>query len=381
MLRPNIMIHESDIEQLTLDILRDDNGYTVLHGPHIVDGRAKERELSDVFLTARLRAAINRLNPHIPAAAREEAFKKAQRADALSLLDNNQAFHQMLTDGLDIKFGIGDGKAKTDKVWLIDWDNPDNNEFTAVNQLVFTESHNRRIPDVVLFVNGIPLVVIELKNASDENADIQAAYNQLQTYKQLIPSLFIPNALLIISDGWFAKVGGLSSQYSRFMEWKTADGLTLIDPKTESALVPMLHGLLNKKTLLDLIRHLIVFEESRDETIKKIAAYHQYYAVNRAIASTIRAAAPAPPMIRQEPETYGLPTVKSQPPGDKRAGVFWHTQGSGKSLSMLFYAGKLILAEQMNNPTLVVITDRNDLDQQLFETFSNCRHLLRQTPT
>ncbi len=374
-------LYESEIEEITLDVLHDDNGYTVLHGPNILDGYTQERDTGDIFLLVRLRAAINRLNPHIPAAARDEAFKKAQRADALSLLDNNQAFHQMLTDGLDIKFGIGDGKAKTDKVWLIDWDNPANNDFVAVNQLVFTESHHKRIPDVVLFVNGIPLVVIELKNASDENADIQAAYNQLQTYKQQIPSLFIPNALLIISDGWFAKVGGLSSLYSRFLEWKTADGLTLVDPETESALVPMIHGLLNKQTLLDLIRHFIVFEETRDETIKKIAAYHQYYAVNRAIASTIRAAAPAPPMVRQEPEAYGLPTVKTQPPGDKRAGVFWHTQGSGKSLSMVFYAGKLILAEQMNNPTLVVITDRNDLDQQLFETFSNCRHLLRQTPT
>ncbi len=374
-------ITESEIEQIALNALRDDNGYSVLFGPDMAEGPGKERGYGDIILQARLRAAIDRLNPTIPAAARDEAFKKAMRADALTLLANNEDFHRLLTDGMDIKFGIGDGKAKTDKVWLVDWDTPENNEFLAVNQFTVVENHNNRRPDIVLFVNGLPLVVIELKNASDENADLQAAYHQLQTYKQLIPSLFVPNALLIISDGWFAKVGGLSSEYSRFMEWKTADGRTLVDPSVESALVPMIRGLLNKQTLLDMIRHFIVFEQSRDQTIKKIAAYHQYYAVNRAVASTLRASAEAPRVIRQEPEAYGLPTVANQPQGDQRAGVVWHTQGSGKSLSMVFYAGKLVLAEEMNNPTLVVITDRNDLDQQLFETFSNCQQLLRQTPT
>lgn len=379
-------MYESDIEQIALDVVRDDNGYTIRYGPDLAEGPAKERDYHDVILATRLRAAINRLNPTIPAAAREEAFKKVLRADALTLLDNNEAFHRLLTDGIDIKFGIGDGKAKTDKVWLIDFDHPERNEFLAVNQFTVTStalSHrggNKR-PDIVLFVNGLPLVVIELKNAGDESASIEAAFHQLQTYKQLIPSLFVTNALLIISDGWFAKAGTLSSNYGRFMEWKTADGRTIVDPKNEMALAPLLQGMLNQQTLLDLIRHFIVFEQSRDQTIKKVAAYHQYYAVNRAIASTLRAAADAPKMIRQEPEPYGLPTVASQPKGDQRAGVVWHTQGSGKSLSMLFYAGKLILTEAMNNPTLVIITDRNDLDQQLFETFSNCQHLLRQTPT
>ena len=374
-------MYESEIEQITLDVLRDDNSYAIRYGPDLAEGPAKERDYSETILATRLRAAIDRLNPTIPAVAREEAYKRVLRVDALTLLDNNEAFHRLLTDGIDIKFGIGDGKAKTDKVWLIDFDHPENNEFLAVNQFTVIENHNNKRPDLVLFINGLPLVVMELKNAGDENASIEAAFHQLQTYKQLIPSLFVTNALLIISDGWFAKAGSLSSDYGRFMEWKTADGRTIIDPKTESELVPLIQGLLNQQTILDLIRYFIVFEQGRDQTIKKVAAYHQYYAVNRAIASTLRAAADAPRMMRQEPETYGLPTVASQPKGDQRAGVVWHTQGSGKSLSMLFYAGKLILTTAMNNPTLVIITDRNDLDQQLFETFSNCQHLLRQTPT
>lgn len=373
-------IYESEIEQIALDVLRDRNGYTILHGPNLLNDPTKERDTTDTFLLGRLRAAIDRLNPHMPPPAREEAFRRVQRFDAIGLLDNNEAFHRLLTDGIDIKFSVGGGKARTDKVWLIDWEHPTNNEFVAVNQLTFSESHHKRIPDIVLFVNGIPLVVIELKNASDENADVFAAFQQLQTYKQQIPSLFIPNALMIISDGWFASMGGISSPYTRFMAWKTADGTTLIDTQTESAMVPMIHGLLNKQTLLDVLHHFIVFEHTHNETIKKIAAYHQYYAVNRAIDSTLRAAAPVTEALREEPAGYGLPTVKTQPLGDQRAGVVWHTQGSGKSLSMVFYAGKLVLTSQMNNPTLVVITDRNDLDQQLYETFSNCQQLLRQTP-
>jgi type I restriction enzyme R subunit len=266
----------------------------------------------------------------------------------------------------------------------MDFAAPENNEFLAVNQYTVLENHNRKRPDVVVMINGLPLVVMELKNAADENADIHAAYHQLQTYKQLIPSLFVYNAILIVSDGWFARVGTLSSEYPRFMEWKTGDGETIVDTRRESALEPMLRGLLNKRTLLDLIRHFIVFEKTKEKTLKKVAAYHQYYAVNKAIESTIRAALPpekvAKPEIREDPAKYGFADAKDQPPGDKRAGVVWHTQGSGKSLTMLFFAGKLVLAEAMSNPTLVVLTDRNDLDQQLFETFSNCRQLLRQTP-
>lgn len=340
----------------------------------------KEREYTEVALAGRLRTAIDRLNPDIPADAREEACKRALRTAFTTVIDNNEAFHRLLTDGVDVKYGIGEGKSRTDKVWLIDFANPEKNEFLAINQFTVLENHNNKRPDIVLFINGLPLVVMELKNPADENAGVQAAFNQLQTYQQLIPSLFACNAFLVISDGWFAKIGTLTSDYARFMEWKSADGKNIVDSKRQSELEPMIKGLLNKQTLLDVIRHFIVFEKSKETTLKKIAAYHQYYAVNRAIGSTVRASAMPGGFIFEHPGEFGLATTEEQPLGDKRAGVIWHTQGSGKSLSMVFYAGKLVLAEAMNNPTLVVLTDRNDLDQQLFETFSNCQQLLRQSP-
>lgn len=377
-------LYESEIEQIALDILREENGYIVAFGPDISEGEGKEREYTEVVLQGRLRAAIDRLNPTIPAEAREDAARKALRTVSVSLLENNEAFHRLLTDGIDVKFSVGDGKARTDKVWLVDFVDPENNEFLAVNQYTVLENHNKKRPDVVLLVNGLPLVVMELKNAADENADVRAAFQQLQTYKQLIPSLFIHNAVLIVSDGWFARVGTISSEFPRFMEWKSGDGNTIVDTRRESALEPMIKGLLNKRTLLDLIRHFIVFEKTKEKTIKKVAAYHQYYAVNKAIESTIRAALPPERKTQvetgEDPARYGFANALHQPAGDKRAGVVWHTQGSGKSLSMVFFAGKLVLAEAMGNPTLMVLTDRNDLDQQLFETFSNCQQLLRQTP-
>jgi type I restriction enzyme R subunit len=373
-------ITESEIEQIALDILSSDLGYTVLYGPDIAEGDRKERDYTEVVLQQRLKTAIDKFNPTIPEEAKEEAFKKALRTVTVSLADNNEHFHRMLTEGVDVKFSIGEGKTKTDKVWLIDFEKPKNNEFLAINQFTVVENHNNKRPDIVLFVNGLPLVVIELKNATDETADVKAAYNQLQTYKQLVPSLFNYNTFLLVSDGWFAKAGTLSSDYSRFMEWKTADGITVVDSQREPEMEPMIKGLLNKETLLDVIRHFIVFEKTKEKTIKKIAAYHQYYAVNKAIESTIRAAS-IPENVANEPPThFGLPTVKDQPKGDQRAGVVWHTQGSGKSLSMVFYTGKLVLAEEMNNPTILVLTDRNDLDQQLFETFGNCEQLIRQKP-
>ena len=373
-------ITESEIEQIALDILSEDLGYIVLYGPDIAEGNRKERDYTEVVLHQRLKTAIDKFNPNIPEEAREEAFKKALRTVTVSLADNNEHFHRMLTEGVDVKFSIGEGKTKTDKVWLIDFENPKNNEFLAINQFTVVENHNNKRPDIVLFVNGLPLVVIELKNATDETADVKAAYNQLQTYKQLIPSLFNYNTFLLASDGWFAKAGTLSSDYSRFMEWKTADGITVVDSQREPEMEPMIKGLLNKETLLDVIRHFIVFEKTKEKTIKKIAAYHQYYAVNKAIESTIRASSPPQNIANEPPSNFGLPSVKDQPKGDQRAGVVWHTQGSGKSLSMVFYTGKLVLAEEMNNPTILVLTDRNDLDQQLFETFGNCEQLIRQKP-
>jgi type I restriction enzyme, R subunit len=373
-------LFESEIEQITLDILGEENGYTVLYGPDLSEGNNKEREYTEVALIGRLRAAVDHLNPDIPADACDEACKRALRTAFTTVIDNNEAFHRLLTDGVDVKYSVGEGKSRTDKVWLIDFANPEKNEFLAVNQFTVLENHNNKRPDIVLFINGLPLVVVELKNPADENAGLQAAFNQLQTYQQLIPSLFTYNAFLVISDGWFAKIGTITSDYARFMEWKSADGKKIVDTKKQSELEPMIKGLLNKQTLLDVIRHFIVFEKTKEKTLKKIAAYHQYYAVNRAIGSTVRASAEPGGFVREHPGEYGLPTTEEQLQGDKRAGVIWHTQGSGKSLSMVFYAGKLVLSEPMNNPTLMVLTDRNDLDQQLFETFSNCQQLLRQSP-
>lgn len=376
-------LYESEIEEIALDLLHDENGYDVRFGPDLAEGAGKERDYNEVVLSARLRSAIDRINPSLPTGARDDAFKKVMRSAALTVIDNNEAFHRLLVDGVDVKFSVGDGKTRTDKVWLVDFDNPENNEFLAVNQFTVIENNSNKRPDIVIFINGLPLVVIELKNATDENADVSAAFRQLQTYQHVIPSLFTYNAFLVISDGWFAKVGTISSDYPRFMEWKTADGKTIVDSKTQPELEPLIKGLFNRKTLLDVIRHFIVFEKTREKTVKKIAAYHQYYAVNKAILSTLRASAVRADFmsaLREDPAEYGLPSVEEQPIGDKRAGVIWHTQGSGKSLSMVFYTGKLVLAEAMNNPTIVVLTDRNDLDQQLFETFSNCQSLLRQTP-
>lgn len=373
-------LFESEIEEIALDLLHDENGYDVRFGPDLAEGTGKERDYNEVVLSARLRSAIDRINPNIPAGARDDAFKKVMRSAALTVIDNNEAFHRLLVDGVDVKFSVGDGKTRTDKVWLVDFANPENNEFLAVNQFTIIENNTNKRPDIVIFINGLPLVVIELKNATDENADVSAAFRQLQTYQHVIPSLFTYNAFLVISDGWFAKVGTISSDYPRFMEWKTADGKTIVDSKTQPELEPLIQGLFNKKTLLDVIRYFIVFEKTREKTVKKIAAYHQYYAVNKAILSTLRASAANDKFVREDPAEYGLPSVEEQPIGDKRAGVIWHTQGSGKSLSMVFYTGKLVLTEAMNNPTIVVLTDRNDLDQQLFETFSNCQSLLRQSP-
>jgi type I restriction enzyme R subunit len=349
---------EDEIEQLALEILRDDLGYETLYGPDIVEGDAPERTYVEVILAKRLQEAIDRINPAIPVEAREEAYKKVLRAASIEALAGNEAFHVMLTDGIDVKFRTATG-TRSDKVWLIDYTNPQQNNFLAVNQFTVIENHVNKRADVVLFINGLPLVVIELKNATDESADIHAAYQQLQTYKQTIPSLFQYNAFMIASDGWFAKAGTISSDYSRFMEWKTADGEHIVDTSIEAEMEPMLKGMLNKATLLDILRHFIVFERGKDKTIKKIAAYHQYYAVNKAITTTVKASG-------QE--------------GDKRAGVIWHTQGSGKSLSMVFYTGKMVVEPAMNNPTIVVLTDRNDLDDQLFDTFCNCSQLLRQDP-
>lgn len=297
----------------------------------------------------------------------------------------------MLTEGIKVTYRKDDAD-RGDLVWLIDFDDPEKNDFAVVNQLTVIENNVNKRPDVVLFVNGLPLVVIELKNPTDENATVYSAFKQLQTYKQIIPTLFTYNGLLVVSDGLEAKAGSISAGFSRFMAWKSSDGKVEASPLI-GQLEILIKGMLNKTTLLDLIRHFIVFEKNKKEdketgqitiqTVKKIAAYHQYYAVNRAVESTLRAAGygayrSQSSVAKESPESYGVPGVKDQPVGDRKAGVVWHTQGSGKSLSMVFFTGKIVLT--MDNPTVVVITDRNDLDDQLFDTFAASRQLLRQDP-
>jgi type I restriction enzyme R subunit len=348
-------ISEDEIEQIALSYLSA-LGYSHVHGPNISpDGEQKEREYNQVVLTNRLRDAIDKLNPKLNSEAKEDALKKVLRSESPNALINNETFHRYLTEGVDIEVRTKDG-IRGDKVYIVDFNEPENNEFLAVNQFTIIEANQNKRPDLILFINGLPLIVIELKNAVDENADIKSAYNQLQTYKQAIPTLFNYNSLLIISDGWDAKCGTVTSDLNRFLSWKTKDGKTTADNLTPQMEV-MFKGMLNKQTLLDVISQFIVFEKSKEKTLKKVAAYHQYYAVNKAVITTQTAAAES---------------------GDRRAGVVWHTQGSGKSLSMVFYTGKMVLA--LDNPTIVVLTDRNDLDDQLFETFTNCQQLLRQEP-
>lgn len=379
---------ESAIEDFAIQLF-EQLGYRYIYAPDIApDGDNPERSRYDeVILKDRLRSAVQRINPSVPPHALQEALKDVERIHSPDLLANNEAFHRMLTEGVNVSYSQ-DGQDRGDLVWLIDFDNPENNEFVVANQFTVIENHQNKRPDLVLFVNGLPLVVIELKNAADENATIKSAYKQLETYKQTIPSLFTTNAILVISDGLEAKAGSLSAGFSRFMAWKSVDGQTEASHLV-SQLETLINGMLNKATLLDLIRHFVVFEKAKKEdpktgvisisTVKKLAAYHQYYAVNAAIASTLRAAGfDCPAQTNEPPASYGLPDVRQQPKGDQKAGVVWHTQGSGKSLSMVFYTGKIVLA--LDNPTVVVITDRNDLDDQLFDTFAASAQLLRQEP-
>lgn len=350
-------ITENEIEDIALSYLQG-LGYTYQLGTVISpDGERPERQYNEVVLVTRLRDAIDKLNPNISLDAKEDALKKVLRTESPNALINNENFHRYLTDGVDVEMRTESG-IRGEKIYIVDFESPENNEFLAVNQFTVVEGNQNKRPDIILFVNGLPLVVIELKNAVDENANLKSAFNQLQTYKQAIPSLFTYNSLLIISDGWDARCGTITSDYGRFMTWKTKDGQTTAD-HLQPQMEVMFHGMLNKHTLLDLIRQFIVFEKSDSKTLKKVAAYHQYYAVNKAVESTVTA---------------------SGSNGDRRGGVIWHTQGSGKSLSMVFFSGKLIIEPRMENPTLVILTDRNDLDEQLHETFTNCQQLLRQEP-
>jgi type I restriction enzyme, R subunit len=357
---PTTYLHESDVEEAALGWF-DSLGYTPVFGPSIApeEAAAERDDYQETFLERRLRDALSNLNPNIPPDALEQAFRKITRSESPSLIANNRTFHRMLVDGVEVEYQRADGSIAGDRAKLIDFDNIDANDWLVVNQFTVVEGQHNRRPDIVVFVNGLPLAVIELKNATDENATIWTAFNQLQTYKQQIPSLFVFNEALIISDGLEARIGTLSADKERFMPWRTIEGEALA-PATMLQLEVLIRGVFEKRRYLDLLRHFIVFEdEGGGSLIKKMAGYHQFHAVRGAVKATVEA---------------------SRPEGNRRVGVIWHTQGSGKSLTMAFYAGRIILHPSMENPTLVVLTDRNDLDEQLFGTFSRCNELLRQKP-
>ncbi|MEK5216716.1 type I restriction endonuclease subunit R [Psychrobacillus sp. FSL H8-0487] len=345
---------ESDLEEATLEWLAEMD-YSVLAGPDIAhEGDLPERDsFQDVVLIERLRDALRRINPQVPTEAIDMALQKIEANESPSLVVNNEKFHKMVTDGVDIELQGTDGHNPTVKVWLFDFGNSHNNDFVAVNQFTIIEGNQNKRPDILVFVNGLPLVVIELKNATNEATGISEGYNQLQTYKQTIPSLFRYNAFLVTSDGVNARVGSLTANEERFMKWRTVDGE--LAPTSLSQLEVLLKGMLEPSRFMDILRNFILFQSDGENSYKILAAYHQFYAVNKAVEK-----------------------AKIAIKGDHKIGVIWHTQGSGKSLSMVFYAGKLI--QSMSNPTIVVLTDRNDLDDQLFNTFSISDGILRQTP-
>ena len=353
-------VYESELEELALGWFGN-LGWTVAFGPALAPGELfAERESFEVpYLPSRIRDALASLNPKVPAAGIEDALRKVLDPHALDPVDRNRAFHHWLVNGVDVEYARDDGSIAGDKVWLVDFADLDNNDWLAVNQFTVIEGGHNRRPDIVLFVNGLPLGLIELKNPADENATIWTAFHQLQTYKREITGIFLFNEVLVISDGLQARLGALTSDAERFTPWRTVEGDTVAGPE-QLQLDTLVHGVFERRRFLDLVRHFVVFEDQDSGPAqKKIAAYHQFHAVNRAVEATVQASAAT---------------------GDGRAGVVWHTQGSGKSLSMAFYAGRIILHPAMENPTLVVLTDRNDLDDQLFGTFSRCRGLLRQDP-
>ena len=380
---------EADIEQMTIELL-EAKGWKHLYGPDIApDGATPMRaSLEEVVLRGKLEAAVRRLNPSLLQSVKDEAVKQVLRIGSTDLLADNEAFHELLTLGVTVSV-YEEGEERGKQVRLVDFDDLWNNDFTVVNQYTVIENGHNLRPDVVLFVNGLPMVVMELKNAASEDATVEAAFQQIETYKEQIPSLFTYNEVVVISDGLEARAGTLSSGMSRFTAWKSADGETIASHLV-GELEVLVKGMLNPETLLDLVHSFIVFEKDKHEdkatgqltikTVKKLAAYHQYYAVNKAVESTLRATGinSKLPLAAESPANFGFKTVKEQAKGDHRAGVVWHTQGSGKSLSMVFYTGKIV--QRLNNPTVVVITDRNDLDDQLFETFVSSKQLLRQTP-
>jgi type I restriction enzyme R subunit len=377
-------LSESIVEDAALEWFGE-QGYAVGHGPHFAPGEpAAERDsFSEVVLVGRLRDAIQRLNPAIPGEAQEEALRKVLRVATPSLTQTNRAFHRLLRDGVPVEYPRPDGSIAGDHVRLVVFGEVQANDWLAVNQFIVVEGQHNRRPDIVVFVNGLPLAVIELKNAADEDATIWSAYAQLQTYKAEIPSLLHYNAALVVSDGLQARMGSVTANQEWFKVWRTIDGQRDATPGSLE-LETLIRGVFERQRFLDLLQHFIVFEEDPDagSLHKIIAGYHQFHAVNAAVEETVRASGMAEVgyLLRDDPGPYKAGPERGGKPGDRRAGVVWHTQGSGKSFSMLFYAARVVRHPAMQNPTLVVLTDRNDLDDQLFGQFQRCADILGQTP-
>ena len=377
-------LNESIVEDATLEWFGQ-LSYAIGHGPHLAPGEptAERDAFSDVVLVARLREAITRLNPHIPVDACEEALRRIRRVGTPSLTQTNRAFHQMLRDGVPIEYPRPDGSIAGDHARLVDFGDVRANDWLAVNQFTVIEGQHNRRPDIVVFVNGLPLGVLEVKNAADEGATIWSAYAQLQTYKAEISSLLHYNAVLVVSDGVEARIGSITANQEWFKVWRTIDG-DEVAPKSALELEVLVRGVFERQRFLDLLHHFIVFEEDPDSgTVHKlIAGYHQFHAVNIAVAETVRASGMGKQggAISGIAGTYWARGMRDGQSGDRRAGVVWHTQGSGKSFSMLFYAARIVRHVAMQNPTLVVLTDRNDLDDQLFGQFQRCADILGQSP-
>lgn len=353
------LITEAQLEEIVRTWFAD-LGYAVCNDSAINpdSGQPERQAYTDVILEGRLEAALGRINPTIPYEAILDAKRKFLQTERPSLVEENRRLHTYFVEGVDVEYYAQDGTLTGDTVWPLDFENPENNDWLVVNQFTVVENKAKRRPDVVVFVNGLPLAVIELKNPGDENATVDHAYNQLQTYKQQVGTLFRTNAALVVSDGLVARVGSLTADKERFMPWRTVAG-DGVSPKGTPELETLVKGVFEKRRFLTLIRDFTVFGDTGNRLVKIIAGYHQFHAVQHAVAATLRA---------------------SEPRGDRKIGVIWHTQGSGKSLLMAFYAGQIVKHPQLENPTLVVITDRNDLDDQLFNTFSLCKGLIRQTP-
>lgn len=372
------MMNEQQLEDLCIRWFQE-TGWQWVHGPDIApDSDAPERaDYRQVILHDRLLAALVRINPQIPVGALDQALHTVQTISEPQTVLRNRSFHRLVLSGVTVEFTDGETK-KIDLAHLIDFSTPRNNEFLVVNQFTVTGSKQPRRPDIVVFINGLPLAVIELKNPSNEQTDVWDAFNQLQTYKKEISDLFNSNEALVISDGWTARVGSLSANAERMLPWRTIANEN-DRPRLQLELETVVRGFFAPELFLDFLRYFVLFEQDGDEVIKKIAGYHQFHAVREAVRATVIAASsPEKGLleVREERATYG----KEVQAGSRKAGVVWHTQGSGKSITMVCYAGKLLQQPEMKNPTLLVVTDRNDLDGQLFSTFSGAVELLKTTP-